>query len=106
MAAYTSATAFGHPRTLPAAPRTLASSVVAFPVSHPARVLAARDVAAAVVAAPLAAMPSLDFDTSVFKKEKVSLAGHEEVLVRLVVLPFPSLNEPNLFIQISWSSVL
>jgi ketol-acid reductoisomerase len=51
-------------------------------------------------------MPSLDFDTSVFKKEKVSLAGHEEVLVRLVVLPFPSLNEPNLFIQISWSSVL
>jgi ketol-acid reductoisomerase len=25
------------------------------------------------------AMPSLDFETSVFKKEKVSLAGHEEV---------------------------
>jgi hypothetical protein len=25
------------------------------------------------------AMPSLDFDTSVFNKEKVSLAGHEEV---------------------------
>jgi hypothetical protein len=24
-------------------------------------------------------MPSLDFETSVFKKEKVSLAGHEEV---------------------------
>uniref|UniRef100_A0A804NG04 Ketol-acid reductoisomerase n=1 Tax=Zea mays TaxID=4577 RepID=A0A804NG04_MAIZE len=28
------------------------------------------------------AMPSLDFETSVFKKEKVSLAGHEEYIVR------------------------
>jgi ketol-acid reductoisomerase len=97
MAAYTSATAsalaFGHPRTLPAAPRTLASSVVAFPVSHPARVLSARDVAAAVVAAPLAAMPSLDFDTSVFKKEKVSLAGHEECIVRAGRDLFPLLPE-------------
>jgi ketol-acid reductoisomerase len=38
---------------------------------------------AAKVAAPSsvigATMPSLDFETSVFKKEKVSLAGHEEV---------------------------
>jgi ketol-acid reductoisomerase len=35
-----------------------------------------------MVAAPAkvgAAMPSLDFDTAVFNKEKVSLAGHEEV---------------------------
>jgi hypothetical protein len=35
-----------------------------------------------MVSAPPAvgtAMPSLDFETSVFNKEKVSLAGHEEV---------------------------
>ncbi|KAG2287885.1 hypothetical protein Bca52824_047489 [Brassica carinata] len=40
--------------------------------------LSARMVASAAVRAPL----SLDFETSVFKKEKVSLAGHEEYIVR------------------------
>jgi hypothetical protein len=33
-----------------------------------------------MVSAPPATLPvSLDFDTSVFKKERVNLAGHEEV---------------------------
>lgn len=27
-------------------------------------------------------LPSLDFETSVFQKEKVNLAGHDEVLYR------------------------
>ncbi|KAH0928320.1 hypothetical protein HID58_014047 [Brassica napus] len=40
--------------------------------------LAARMVASSAVRAPI----SLDFETSVFKKEKVSLAGHEEYIVR------------------------
>lgn len=37
--------------------------------------------AAKAVSAPSTVKPlSLDFETSVFKKEKVTLAGHEEVL--------------------------
>ncbi|OAY77401.1 Ketol-acid reductoisomerase, chloroplastic [Ananas comosus] len=39
----------------------------------------ARMVSAPYVAKPL---PSLDFETSVFKKEKISLAGHDEYIVR------------------------
>ncbi|PKU67377.1 ketol-acid reductoisomerase, chloroplastic [Dendrobium catenatum] len=42
-------------------------------------VLGARMVAAPTISNPA---PSLDFDTSVFKKEKVNLAGHEEFIVR------------------------
>jgi ketol-acid reductoisomerase len=93
MAAHTSAAstlAFGHPKTLAATaagPKTLsAAASVAFPATQPACLLSAsatrrRDVAAMVSAAPAVgkAMPSLDFETSVFNKEKVSLAGHEEV---------------------------
>ncbi|RLN30321.1 hypothetical protein C2845_PM05G28640 [Panicum miliaceum] len=93
MAAQTSAAstlAFGHPKTLAAAaagPKTLpAAASVSFPATQPACLLSAsaarrRDVAAMVSAPPAVgtAMPSLDFETSVFRKEKVSLAGHEEV---------------------------
>ncbi|KAL6618745.1 hypothetical protein ACP70R_033884 [Stipagrostis hirtigluma subsp. patula] len=104
MAAHTSAAstlAFGHPKTLAAAAKALpASASVAFPVSQPACHLAAgsrprRDVAAAVAAPPAVgtAMPSLDFETSVFKKEKVSLAGHEEYIVRGGRNLFPLLPE-------------
>ncbi|XP_020596446.1 ketol-acid reductoisomerase, chloroplastic isoform X2 [Phalaenopsis equestris] len=42
-------------------------------------VLGARMVAAPIISNPV---PSLDFETSVFKKEKVNLAGHEEFIVR------------------------
>lgn len=42
-------------------------------------VLGARMIAAPSISSPA---PSLDFDTSVFKKEKVNLAGHEEFIVR------------------------
>ncbi|KAL6610749.1 hypothetical protein ACP70R_040718 [Stipagrostis hirtigluma subsp. patula] len=104
MAAHTSAAstlAFGHPKALAAAAKALpASASVAFPVSQPACHLAAgsrprRDVAAAVAAPPAVgtAMPSLDFETSVFKKEKVSLAGHEEYIVRGGRNLFPLLPE-------------
>ncbi|XP_062180470.1 ketol-acid reductoisomerase, chloroplastic [Phragmites australis] len=106
MAAPTSAAstlAFAHPKTLAAAPKTLpASSSVSFPAAQPACLLAApasvsrrRDVAAMVSAAPAVstAMPSLDFETSVFKKEKVSLAGHEEYIVRGGRNLFPLLPE-------------
>ena len=92
MAAQTSAAstlAFGHHKTLAAAavPKILpAAASVSFPATQPACLLSAsaarrRDVAAMVSAPPAVgtAMPSLDFETSVFKKEKVSLAGHEEV---------------------------
>ncbi|TKW25766.1 hypothetical protein SEVIR_3G140400v4 [Setaria viridis] len=108
MAAHTSAAstlAFGHPKTLAAAaaagPKTLpAAASVSFPATQPACLLSAsatrrRDVAA-MVAAPSAvgtAMPSLDFETSVFKKEKVSLAGHEEYIVRGGRNLFPLLPE-------------
>ncbi|GJN15281.1 hypothetical protein PR202_gb02178 [Eleusine coracana subsp. coracana] len=103
MAAHTSAAstlAFGHPKTLlPAAakPHPAAASV-SFPVTQPACLLAAgtrRDVAAMVAAPPAVgtAMPSLDFETSVFNKEKVSLAGHEEYIVRGGRNLFPLLPE-------------
>lgn len=42
-------------------------------------VLGARMVAAPTISNPA---PSLDFETSVFKKEKINLAGHEEFIVR------------------------
>ncbi|KAL6848906.1 hypothetical protein ACP4OV_021489 [Aristida adscensionis] len=104
MAAHTSAAstlAFAHPKGLAAAPKALSASSVAFPASQPACHLAAgsssrrRDVAAMVAAPPAvgAAMPSLDFETSVFKKEKVSLAGHEEYIVRGGRNLFPLLPE-------------
>ncbi|XP_047172901.1 ketol-acid reductoisomerase, chloroplastic-like [Vigna umbellata] len=40
--------------------------------------LGARNVAAPAVAPP----PSLDFETSVFRKEKINLAGHDEYIVK------------------------
>ncbi|VAH23193.1 unnamed protein product [Triticum turgidum subsp. durum] len=73
-----------------AAPTSSAASTLA-PFAHP-KTLAA----AAMVAAPAkvgAAMPSLDFDTAVFNKEKVSLAGHEEYIVRGGRNLFPLLPE-------------
>jgi ketol-acid reductoisomerase len=90
MAAATSSAsslAFSHPKTLNPAPKTPAAGFVSFPAAQPPCLLAAsagrRCAVAAKVAAPSsvigATMPSLDFETSVFKKEKVSLAGHEEV---------------------------
>ncbi|KAM0871004.1 hypothetical protein ACQ4PT_039686 [Festuca glaucescens] len=87
---------FSHPKTLAAAAATLSASV-AFPATHPSCALATRRRAvAAMVAAPAkvgAAMPSLDFDTAVFNKEKVSLAGHEEYIVRGGRNLFPLLPE-------------
>ncbi|CAO1948153.1 unnamed protein product [Urochloa humidicola] len=67
-----------------------ASASVSFPTTQAACPLAAsaagrRRAVAAKVSSPSvlgAAMPELDFRTSVFKKEKVSLAGHEEYIVR------------------------
>ena len=63
-----------------------AAGSVSFPAAQaPCRLAASagcRRTVAAKVASPSVvgtAMPSLDFETSVFKKEKVSLAGHEEV---------------------------
>ncbi|CAL4894966.1 unnamed protein product [Urochloa decumbens] len=110
MAAHTSAAstlAFGHPKTLAAASaaagsKTLpAAASISFPATQPACHLSAssatrrRDVAAMVSAPPAVgtAMPSLDFETSVFKKEKVSLAGHEEYIVRGGRNLFPLLPE-------------
>ncbi|CAL4901707.1 unnamed protein product [Urochloa decumbens] len=108
MAAHTSAAstlAFGHPKTLAAAAagaKTLpAAASVSFPATQPACLLSTssatrrRDVAAMVSAAPAVgmAMPSLDFETSVFKKEKVSLAGHDEYIVRGGRNLFPLLPE-------------
>ena len=69
------------------APGAAAGSVsVSFPAAQaPCRLAASagrrRSVAARVASPSVVgtAMPSLDFETSVFKKEKVSLAGHEEV---------------------------
>ncbi|XP_047094659.1 ketol-acid reductoisomerase, chloroplastic [Lolium rigidum] len=90
--------AFSHPKTLAAAAAaTLSAASVAFPATHPSCALATRRRAvAAMVAAPAkvgAAMPSLDFDTAVFNKEKVSLAGHEEYIVRGGRNLFPLLPE-------------
>ncbi|KAG2590509.1 ketol-acid reductoisomerase, chloroplastic-like [Panicum virgatum] len=66
-----------------------AAGSVSFPAAQaPCRLAASagcRRTVAAKVASPSVvgtAMPSLDFETSVFKKEKVSLAGHEEYIVR------------------------
>ncbi|XP_066367060.1 ketol-acid reductoisomerase, chloroplastic-like [Miscanthus floridulus] len=98
--------AFGHPKTLAAAgAKTLpTSSSVSFPATQqPACLLSSssasgarrRDVAAMVSAPPAVgtAMPLLDFDTSVFNKEKVSLAGYEEYIVRGGRNLFPLLPE-------------
>ncbi|KAF6992152.1 hypothetical protein CFC21_009173 [Triticum aestivum] len=105
MAAPTSSAAstlapFAHPKTLAAAAASSISSVAFSPAaSHPACALSAstrRRAVAAMVAAPAkvgAAMPSLDFDTAVFNKEKVSLAGHEEYIVRGGRNLFPLLPE-------------
>ncbi|XP_037473633.1 ketol-acid reductoisomerase, chloroplastic-like [Triticum dicoccoides] len=105
MAAPTSSVAstlapFAHPKTLAAAAASSISSVAFSPAaSHPACALSAstrRRAVAAMVAAPAkvgAAMPSLDFDTAVFNKEKVSLAGHEEYIVRGGRNLFPLLPE-------------
>ncbi|XP_027910679.1 ketol-acid reductoisomerase, chloroplastic-like [Vigna unguiculata] len=65
-------------RTFVALP-TRAFSKLAFqfrPLSMAA--LGARNVAAPAVAPP----PSLDFETSVFQKEKINLAGHDEYIVK------------------------
>ncbi|KAE8807554.1 ketol-acid reductoisomerase, chloroplastic [Hordeum vulgare] len=101
MAAPTSSTLapFPHPKTLAAAggSSSISSSVAFSPAaSHPACALTRRRAVAAMVAAPAkvgAAMPSLDFDTAVFNKEKVSLAGHEEYIVRGGRNLFPLLPE-------------
>ncbi|CAO2204204.1 unnamed protein product [Urochloa humidicola] len=67
-----------------------AAASVSFPSAQAPCPLAAsaagrRRAVAAKVSSPSVlgtAMPELDFQTSVFKKEKVSLAGHEEYIVR------------------------
>ncbi|CAO2178965.1 unnamed protein product [Urochloa humidicola] len=93
MAAATSSTYLAIARkTLNPAPGTAAASsaCVSFPAVQAPCPLAAsaagrRRAVAAKVSSPSvlgAAMPELDFQTSVFKKEKVSLAGHEEYIVR------------------------
>ncbi|KAJ4771040.1 Ketol-acid reductoisomerase [Rhynchospora pubera] len=80
-------------QTLKPTPKTLAtfstSSSVTLPrLSHRVSSNAARSGAAAMaarmVSAPSVAKapPSLDFDSKVFKKENVSLAGHDEYIVR------------------------
>ncbi|EEC79737.1 hypothetical protein OsI_21076 [Oryza sativa Indica Group] len=95
--------ALSHPKTLAAAAAAApkaptAPAAVSFPASHAAcaPLAARRRAVTAMVAAPPAvgaAMPSLDFDTSVFNKEKVSLAGHEEYIVRGGRNLFPLLPE-------------
>ncbi|CAL4948416.1 unnamed protein product [Urochloa decumbens] len=72
------------------APGAAATASVSFPSAQAPCPLAAsaagrRRAVAAKVSSPSVlgtAMPELDFQTSVFKKEKVSLAGHEEYIVR------------------------
>uniref|UniRef100_A0ACD5VNI6 Uncharacterized protein n=1 Tax=Avena sativa TaxID=4498 RepID=A0ACD5VNI6_AVESA len=103
MAAATSSAsslAFSHPKTLNPVPQTPAIGSVSFPAAKPPCLLAAstgrRGAVAAKVASPSVistTMPSLDFDTSVFKKEKVSLAGNEEFIVRGGRNLFPLLPE-------------
>lgn len=103
MAAATSSAsslAFSHPKTLNPAPKTQVVGSVSFPAAQPPCLLAAsagrRGAVAAKVASPSVigtSMPSLDFETSVFKKEKVSLAGHEEFIVRGGRNLFPLLPE-------------
>ncbi|KAJ3685321.1 hypothetical protein LUZ61_014485 [Rhynchospora tenuis] len=97
MAAATSTTPSLHlpskSQTLKPSPKTLATFSTSFSVplprlSHRVRSNAARSggaaMAARMVSAPSVAKapPSLDFDSKVFKKEKVSLAGHDEYIVR------------------------
>ncbi|KAK1666117.1 hypothetical protein QYE76_054276 [Lolium multiflorum] len=92
MAAATSSAssiAFSHPKTLNPAAKTPAAGSVSFSAAQPPCLLAtsagSRGAVSAKVASPSVistTMPSLDFETSVFKKEKVSLAGHEEFIVR------------------------
>ncbi|CAO2170822.1 unnamed protein product [Urochloa humidicola] len=95
MAAATSSTNLALARktlnpALTGAPGAAAASSVSFPSAQAPCPLAAsaagrRRAVAAKVSSPSvlgAAMPELDFQTSVFKKEKVSLAGHEEYIVR------------------------
>jgi ketol-acid reductoisomerase len=89
MAAATSSStylAIGRKTLSPAPSVATAATSVSFPATqHPCLVAASADrrrAVAAKVSSPSVigtAMPSLDFETSVFKKEKVSLAGHEEV---------------------------
>jgi ketol-acid reductoisomerase len=73
-------------KTLNPSRTTAAASSVSFPAAQPPCLLAAfsgsRRAVAAKVSSPsviATAGPSLDFETSVFTKEKVSLAGHDEV---------------------------
>uniref|UniRef100_A0A0E0C5E8 Acetohydroxy-acid reductoisomerase n=1 Tax=Oryza meridionalis TaxID=40149 RepID=A0A0E0C5E8_9ORYZ len=99
----TSSTALAHPKTLNPASKSAAAGSVSFPAAQPPCTLAAsaagrrrRGAVAAKVSSPQvigATMPSLDFETSVFKKEKVSLAGHDEYIVRGGRNLFPLLPE-------------
>ncbi|EAY75202.1 hypothetical protein OsI_03093 [Oryza sativa Indica Group] len=99
----TSSTALAHPKTLNPASKSAAAGSVSFPAAQPPCPLAAsaggrrrRGAVAAKVSSPQvigATMPSLDFETSVFKKEKVSLAGHDEYIVRGGRNLFPLLPE-------------
>ncbi|KAG8077411.1 hypothetical protein GUJ93_ZPchr0007g6316 [Zizania palustris] len=103
MAAATSSTSsvvFSHPKTLNPASKPAAAGSVSFPVAQtPCSLVASagrRGAVAAKVSSPQvfsATMPSLDFETSVFKKEKVSLAGHDEYIVRGGRNLFPLLPE-------------
>ncbi|XP_062216785.1 ketol-acid reductoisomerase, chloroplastic-like [Phragmites australis] len=105
MAAATSSTtylAISHKTLNPALSTTPAAAAasVSFPAAQPPCLLAAsagrrRAVAAKVSSPPSigTTMPSLDFETSVFKKEKVSLAGHDEYIVRGGRNLFPLLPE-------------
>ncbi|KQK08988.1 ketol-acid reductoisomerase, chloroplastic [Brachypodium distachyon] len=103
MAAATSSAsslAFSHPKTLNPASKTPAVGSVSFPAAQTPCILASsagrcRAVVAKVASPSVigATMPSLDFETSVFKKEKVSLAGHDEYIVRGGRNLFPLLPE-------------
>jgi ketol-acid reductoisomerase len=73
-------------KTLNPSRTAAAASSVSFPAAQPPCLLAAfsgsRRAVTAKVSSPSVistAGPSLDFETSVFTKEKVSLAGHDEV---------------------------
>ncbi|XP_006644446.1 ketol-acid reductoisomerase, chloroplastic-like [Oryza brachyantha] len=94
----TSSTALARPKTLNPASKSAAAGSVSFPAAQPPCLLAAgrRCAVAAKVSSQQVigtAMPSLDFETSVFKKEKVSLAGHDEYIVRGGRNLFPLLPE-------------
>uniref|UniRef100_A0A0D9V3L8 Ketol-acid reductoisomerase n=1 Tax=Leersia perrieri TaxID=77586 RepID=A0A0D9V3L8_9ORYZ len=96
----TSSTGLAHPKTLNPVSKSAAAGSVSFPSAQPPCLLAAfagrRRAVAAKVSSPQVigtTMPSLDFETSVFKKEKVSLAGHDEYIVRGGRNLFPLLPE-------------